>query len=712
VTVIIKSAEEPSLVTFAEASMNTMNSRPTPAERATVKAFDPSHLRRRRPESSAAARRARALRPALETCEPRTLLSAGAADSVQQTFEPLQFSAVTVSQAGQTVPLFGTLDLNSGPGGELTGSLVQAEGSTPAIVRHGPLAAQGHTLAVKGSLRGQQMTLDIRTAPGHWVKWKGPVVSAKMADGQTTLHGGGVLTGGNHTAGTFTLQGSSVVLPTEQLQKPSAVKRVIPAGTTLVSTEFLGQVTQGPDTGLALRGLLSLGRVARDGSFAGTLADPIHGTVPVSGRVVGQRIQLIFDLGAKGTAGGIGPFQAQRVGPGQVKLTAFGSLQTGNPGDSGDWALANSALNGRNLSNQTGYVLSQNSVYLTGTNFSGTTFSNAVLTLSQVDQSVNFQNADFSAVPLGAHFNKTSFVGVNFSGANLTGANLNTANLTGANLTSTILIGANLTDATLTGADLTGAILANQGTQDTNLTGTVLTGVNLTDAYLAGENLSADNLTGTNLSGAILTGVNLHGTNLTNGSLVGTNLAGLGLSNANLSGAKLTGANLVGADLSYANLTGANLTGASLANNGTQVTNLTGTVFNGANLTNANLTGLNLAGFNFTGVNLNGATLTGANLFNINLYQGSLAGTNLAGLNLSAADLNAAVLVGANLSGANLTNAGLAGAKLADANLSGANLTNAVLAAADFSGANLTGTGLTAAYLTSHDATYDSTTIF
>ncbi len=482
--------------------------------------------------------------------------------------------------------MFGTLDLTFPlrKASKFTGTLVQAPGSTSSVVGKGPLVASGHTLAVKGSLHNQIMKLNVRIAPKRWVQWIGPVVSARLPDGQITLDGGGVLASGNQIAGdairrgkatvlnapalqphfrvpakgtpstgTFTLHGPSAVLPADTLQNPRAVKRIIPAGTTLVPTAFLGQVTQGPDKGLAVRGVLSLGQVGSDGSIAGTLADPINGPVPVTGRVVGQRIQLNFNLGSKGTAGGVGPFIAKRVGPGQMQLTAFGSLQTGNPADSGDWSYINSVLNNMTLSNLTGYVLNQDGVYLIGTNFTGTTFSQATLTDSEVDPTVQFLNADFSAVPGGANLTNTTFL----SGSSLAGTKLSAANLTGANLTGVNLTGTNLTSANLASA---------------NFTGQSLGGYNLT-----GDNLTMANLTGDNLNASILTGTNLTGANLTNAA-VGGPIAGTG---QNLSGFNLTGTILTGATLAKANLTGATLTG----------TNLTG-----ATLTNATLTGATLSG--------------------------------------------------------------------------------------------------------------------
>lgn len=78
--------------------------------------------------------------------------------------------------------------------------------------------------------------------------------------------------------------------------------------------------------------------MGRDGTFSGTLQDPVVGTVPVAGQVMGREIRLTFDLGPQGKAGGVGPFVARRIGPGQVRLVAVGSLQTSDPADSGDWS--------------------------------------------------------------------------------------------------------------------------------------------------------------------------------------------------------------------------------------------------------------------------------------------------------------------------------------------------------------------------------------
>jgi hypothetical protein len=186
------------------------------------------------------------------------------------------------TQNVRTVPLFRTLNLSRGPGGKLSGTLVQPAVKIPVrAVRQGPLAATGIALTVNGTLRGKIMTLNVRTAPGQWSQWTGPVVSATLANGDRALHGGGVLAGGNQaqakvstrfaalsalggalaggnqTQDIFTVQGSSVVLRAEQLQNPSAVKRVIPAGTLLVPTDFVGQVTQGPDAGTTLSGIVA-----------------------------------------------------------------------------------------------------------------------------------------------------------------------------------------------------------------------------------------------------------------------------------------------------------------------------------------------------------------------------------------------------------------------------------------------------------------------
>ena len=65
-------------------------------------------------------------------------------------------------------------------------------------------------------------------------------------------------------------------------------------------------------------------------------ADPVRGTIPVTGRIAGGRIALAFDLGAGQSFGGVGPFVAEEFGKGRARITSFGSLQTENPADSGD----------------------------------------------------------------------------------------------------------------------------------------------------------------------------------------------------------------------------------------------------------------------------------------------------------------------------------------------------------------------------------------
>ncbi len=279
--------------------------------------------RENRPGRTSETRKARALRPMLDRCEPRTMLSGATTGIV---IEPLLFSANAVSRGGQSVEVAGTLRLTEGSGGRLAGNLIQADGTT---------------LTVRGTLRGEHIDLSIRNPTGPLIHAVGPVVSATTTTSQLTLHGGGLLLGaGHHSQGTFRLRGSEVVLPAGHLQNPGKVVRVIPPGTTLVPTGFVGKVTHGPDANMTLSGVLSLGKVGGNGSFAGSLADPVHGTIPVSGRIVGGRIKLAFDLGPGNAFGGVGPFEAQQVGKGQVELLSFGSLQTENSADSGDWFIA------------------------------------------------------------------------------------------------------------------------------------------------------------------------------------------------------------------------------------------------------------------------------------------------------------------------------------------------------------------------------------
>ena len=170
--------------------------------------------------------------------------------------------------------------------------------------------------------------------------------------------------------------------------------------------------------------------------FAGSLADPVNGTIPVTGRIAGRRIELKFDSGPGGTFGGVGPFDALKVGKGQVELTSFGSLRTGNPADSGDWALTPSPLSNQNLSSKAGYNLTLNNASLVGTNFANTSFSTINITNSAL-QSVSFQG---SRNPVGTPILQNStFQGVNFSGAGLKGADFSGSDLSGANLSMAYL---------------------------------------------------------------------------------------------------------------------------------------------------------------------------------------------------------------------------------------------------------------------------------
>ena len=167
-----------------------------------------------------------------------------------------------------------------------------------------------------GTLRGDQIELNLRPGTGRSLRFAGPVV-VPTADGRITLHANGVLLGnGARPRGHFTLRGSDAALPEGTLPDPRAVPRVIAAGTTLVPTQFHAAVRRGPNAGMALEGRLSLGRVAADGTFAGTLEDPNAGTVPVSGRIAGGSLQLTFDLGPLGEVGGVGPYRCGGSGRG------------------------------------------------------------------------------------------------------------------------------------------------------------------------------------------------------------------------------------------------------------------------------------------------------------------------------------------------------------------------------------------------------------
>jgi len=99
------------------------------------------------------------------------------------------------------------------------------------------------------------------------------------------------------------------------------------------------------------------------------------------------------------------------------------------------------------------------------------------------------------------------------------------------------------------------------------------------------------------------------------------NLAGVDLKKARLVEANLAGADLSGADLSGANLRRANLTGANLSGAKLTTSNLSGAILVRSNLTNADLSGCNLIKANLTGATTDGAIFTGAHMESIEGYK-------------------------------------------------------------------------------------------
>jgi hypothetical protein len=89
---------------------------------------------------------------------------------------------------------------------------------------------------------------------------------------------------------------------------------------------FDGVVDQGPDQGLELRGALTLRPAGSGGLSRGRLAEDDGPVVPVTGRVVGGRIVLRFDLGGGRTVRASGTFRPSSVVGGGFVLGGDGDL--------------------------------------------------------------------------------------------------------------------------------------------------------------------------------------------------------------------------------------------------------------------------------------------------------------------------------------------------------------------------------------------------
>ncbi len=107
-----------------------------------------------------------------------------------------------------------------------------------------------------------------------------------------------------------------------------------PTATCVVA--FEATVQQGPDTGLALIGDLTLTTDAT-GAVTGTLVQADGTEVNATGQVNGRAIHLVFALGNDQYVFGVGSLQY----PFQECRGAIGGPFTGpQPGDSGDWGYA------------------------------------------------------------------------------------------------------------------------------------------------------------------------------------------------------------------------------------------------------------------------------------------------------------------------------------------------------------------------------------
>jgi hypothetical protein len=114
---------------------------------------------------------------------------------------------------------------------------------------------------------------------------------------------------------------------------------------------FEATVHAGPDTGLSLRGRLSLG-ADRNGQITGLLAPARGHAVRVSGQVNGNAINLVFYLGSGTHVFGVGTIGQD---PGAKQSFAGGPLVGPRKGDSGDWDITYFNASGFNDEHQYKY---------------------------------------------------------------------------------------------------------------------------------------------------------------------------------------------------------------------------------------------------------------------------------------------------------------------------------------------------------------------
>jgi hypothetical protein len=126
---------------------------------------------------------------------------------------------------------------------------------------------------------------------------------------------------------------------------PTAGTRHVAPATVLVLHDFTATVYHGPDTGLSLRGTLTL-RDNRAGGLAGQLARQHAPAVPVSGQLTGLAINLVFYLGHGQHIFGVGTFGQD---PGARGGFVGGPLVGPNKADAGDWFADDDQGSGANV---------------------------------------------------------------------------------------------------------------------------------------------------------------------------------------------------------------------------------------------------------------------------------------------------------------------------------------------------------------------------
>ena len=276
----------------------------------------------------------RSLRPMLEACEARLLMSADAtmkipgtvsalvAASTSQpsagTFEPLAFQATYVDQDGLHDSLDGTLQLHANEKtGRLTGELADdVRGS----------------IAVQGQIRGGTLNLTFNLGDGTKLSGSGPVIQDHLHSGFWTLESvGSVGIVGQGTSGLWEIRGAHAVTTTSQTSAASQVTAV-PAGTRLAPTAFTVQFVRGPDAGQVRSGVLDLGKVGSNGRLTGQLVTTSQGDIPVTGRLLQGRIQLQFNLGVGGRLTATGNYTEAEQG----LLLAVGLVSGPKSGDLGE----------------------------------------------------------------------------------------------------------------------------------------------------------------------------------------------------------------------------------------------------------------------------------------------------------------------------------------------------------------------------------------